>query len=141
MSVYADSSFFVSFYLQDGHAAQVNQWMVSQPSVFFTPFHRVELVHAVFQHVFRRLISRVEAQVVLTHFGDDCARRIWREVDVPAAQYERAVTLAERHVATLGTRTLDTLHVAAALELGATAFWSFDQRQTGLAQAAGLTTN
>ena len=37
--------------------------------------------------------------------------------------------LARRHVARLGGRTLDTLHVASALELKAKQFWTFDERQ------------
>ena len=35
-------------------------------------------------------------------------------------------------------RSLDTLHVALALELGATEFCTFDQRQSRMAAAAGL---
>ena len=34
--------------------------------------------------------------------------------------------------------TLDTLHVACALELGAERFWTFDARQAKLARAVGL---
>lgn len=33
-----------------------------------------------------------------------------------------------------------SLHVASALELGAERFWTFDERQERLAQAAGLDT-
>jgi predicted nucleic acid-binding protein len=36
--------------------------------------------------------------------------------------------------------TLDTLHVASALELGAERFWTFDERQAKLARAVGLKT-
>jgi predicted nucleic acid-binding protein len=38
-------------------------------------------------------------------------------------------------------RTLDTLHVACALELKADRFWTFDERQAKLAKARGLKTN
>ena len=37
-------------------------------------------------------------------------------------------------------RTLDTLHVASALELKAEHFWTFDDRQAKLALAVGLKT-
>lgn len=37
-----------------------------------------------------------------------------------------------------GQRTIDLLHVAAALESGIKLFLSFDQRQCGLAKATGL---
>jgi predicted nucleic acid-binding protein len=141
LSNYADSSFFVSFYLQDDHAVQVNRWMSARPSVFLTSFQHVELAHAVYQHVFRGWISQAEATVVMNLFEKDRANGLWHEVEMPPRLYARAIELASRHVAFLGTRTLDTLHVAAALELQASAFWTFDQRQAALAQAAGLTTN
>jgi predicted nucleic acid-binding protein len=34
--------------------------------------------------------------------------------------------------------TLDTLHIACALELTAESFWTFDERQARLAKAVGL---
>ena len=42
---------------------------------------------------------------------------------------------------TLGIRTLDSLHVACALELRADRFWTFDDRQGRLAEIVGLNTN
>jgi predicted nucleic acid-binding protein len=38
-------------------------------------------------------------------------------------------------------RTLDSLHVACALELKAERFWTFDERQARLAEAVGLDTS
>ena len=38
----------------------------------------------------------------------------------------------------LGCRTLDILHVACAIEIAATRFMTFDQRQQKLATLAGL---
>ncbi len=40
----------------------------------------------------------------------------------------------------LGVRTLDSLHVACALELKAERFWTFDERQAKLARVEGLKT-
>jgi hypothetical protein len=48
--------------------------------------------------------------------------------------------LAERHAAKLGVHTLNTLHVASAMELKAEKFWTFDDRQAKLAVAVGLKT-
>ena len=42
------------------------------------------------------------------------------------------------HTSTLGCRTLDILHVAAATLLGASLFVTYDQRQAQLADLAGL---
>ena len=41
----------------------------------------------------------------------------------------------------LGYRTMDILHVACALEIGATQFLTFDQRQQSLAIQASLTSS
>jgi hypothetical protein len=49
-----------------------------------------------------------------------------------------AESLAEHHTPTIGSRSLDILHVAAALVLGATEFCTLDTRQGKLAQLAGL---
>ncbi len=50
----------------------------------------------------------------------------------------RAEELAIRHTPATLCRSLDTLHVALALELGATEFYTFDTRQATMARAAGL---
>jgi predicted nucleic acid-binding protein len=50
----------------------------------------------------------------------------------------RADELSEKYSAKHGQRAIDLLHVASALESGAKIFLSFDQRQRGLAKAAGL---
>lgn len=141
MSVYADSSFFVSYYLQDSHGAEVNRRMALFPRIFLTSFQRVELIHAIYQHVFRSFISPDEAIAVTSVFENDCRSGLWVLVRQPEGMYDAAVLLAKQHVATLGVRTLDSLHVASALELKAMAFWTFDQRQARLAEAEGLQVN
>jgi predicted nucleic acid-binding protein len=49
-----------------------------------------------------------------------------------------AERLSAMHSEKLGTRSLDILHVAAAVVLGKQEFLTFDQRQAALAKAAGL---
>lgn len=57
---------------------------------------------------------------------------------MPENAFELCAELARRHGPKLGMRTLDTLHVACALELKADRFWTFDERQAKLAKAAGI---
>jgi predicted nucleic acid-binding protein len=62
-------------------------------------------------------------------------------VGFPSRAWETSIELARRHGPTLGVRTLDSLHVACALELRAERFWTFDERQMKLADAVGLDTS
>lgn len=141
MSVYADTSFLVSLYLTDRHSAEVERRVSSNPALWLTPLHVAEWTHAVEQHVFRRLISRSESDQLHERFQQHRASGLWTETAVPDQAFERCAQLGRRHAARLGIRTLDGLHVACALELGADRFWTFDERQKRLARAEGLATS
>lgn len=112
--------------------------MAERPDIWLTPLHRAEWAHAVSQHVFQRKISARESQQVYKDFADDRTLGLWMETGLPEMAFETSIVLARRHVARLGVTTLDSLHVAAALELKADSFWTFDIRQAKLAGAAGL---
>jgi predicted nucleic acid-binding protein len=115
--------------------------MAAGPQVWLTPFGRAEVANAINRYVFRRAISAVDARDVWLHFEQDRIRGIWIEVGVPEGVWEASIVLAQRFGPTLGVRTLDSLHVACALELRADRFWTFDGRQAKLAEAVGLDTN
>ncbi len=57
---------------------------------------------------------------------------------MPEMSLETCVRLAHQHGSRIAMTTLDALHVASALELGAERFWTFDEPQAKLARAAGL---
>ena len=139
MSIYADTSFFISLYVTDAHSQRARRQLEKHPRIWLTPLHRVETAHAIAQQVFQRRISAAEADRAYDNFENDRRAGLWLEAPAPEAALDLAVELARRHVARLGCRTLDTLHIASALELGATKFWTFDQRQERLAKAVGLT--
>jgi predicted nucleic acid-binding protein len=140
LSVYADTSLFVSLYLTDRHTVEVERRLASRPILWMTPLHVAEWTHAVEQHVFRKAISRSDADLFLKRFNDHRARGLWRETALPEGVFEVCAQLGQRFGAQLGVGTLDSLQVAAALELKAERFWTFDQRQEKLAKAAGLKT-
>ena len=114
--------------------------MASQPVVWLTPFHVAEWTHAVEQQVFRRAASRAEADLSHQRFEQHRESGLWVEVALPESVFAVCAQLARSHAASLGLRTLDTLHVASALELKAERFWTFDERQKELARAVGLKT-
>jgi predicted nucleic acid-binding protein len=140
-SIYADTSFFVSLYLSDRHSGEAERRMASKPRIWFAPLHRVEWMHAIAQHVFRKEMSALEARRTQGELARDVGSGLWVKVDLPESVWETCAELARRHGPRLGMRTLDSLHVAAALELGAKFFWTFDERQARLAAVAGLQTS
>lgn len=140
MTLYADSSFFASVYLPDVHTPEALRRMKAKPDIWLTPFHEADIAHAVSQSVFRGRISASEADLASQNFAQDCEAGLWRRVDFPPAAFQTAITLAKRYGARTGSRTLDSLHVACALELKAARFWTFDDRQAKLARAARLRT-
>jgi predicted nucleic acid-binding protein len=136
----ADSSFFVSLYIVDKHSKDAWHRASSNQAVWMTPLNRAEVAHAVFAHVFWKKISLLQAEKVIGNFERSCGSGVWRLADMPGGAFDRGVDLARRYGPTLGIRTIDSLHVACALELGADKFWTFDERQAKLAKAVGLDT-
>lgn len=140
MTTYADSSFLVSNYVQDAHSPEAVQRMGRFPSVWITQLNRSEMAHALSQYVFRGALSESEAQKYWGEFEQDCANGVWVQADLPEATWQTSIGLARRYSSAFGVRTLDSLHVACALELKARRFWTFDERQARLAEAVGLNT-
>lgn len=104
-----------------------------------TALHRLEMNGAIGQKCGRGEITETERSAVLANLENDLAtgvfaatRPAWAEV------FAKAENLAAVHAATNLYRSLDTLHVALALEVGATEFCTFDRRQAVMAKAAGL---
>ena len=140
MTICADSSFFVSKYVSDTHSAEADRRMANNPLVWITPLNRAEVANAIHRYVFRGAISTIDALAAWKYFEQDRASGIWNEVDLPIRLWDTSIVLARKYGPTLGVRTLDSLHVACALELKAARFWTFDDRQARLAEAAGLDT-
>lgn len=140
MNIYADSSFIAPLYVLDAHLSEAQRRLTSKPALWLTPFNRTELAHTLYQQVFRGRILAADARLAWDAFEQDCARGLWVSVDLPKTTWETGIDLAQKFGPTLGVRTLDSLHVACALELKARRFWTFDERQARLAEAVGLST-
>jgi predicted nucleic acid-binding protein len=141
LSVYVDSSFVVSLYLTDIHSPEARGRMQDASPLILTPLHRAEWTHALAQHQFRRTLTAEKAQRAQAQFLSDEAAHLWHHAPLPEDAFEICADLAQRFGSKLGMRTLDTLHVACALELRAERFWTFDERQANLAKAQGMKTS
>jgi predicted nucleic acid-binding protein len=138
--VYADTSFQIAAYIVDVHSPSVVNRMAKRPQICLTPFGRSEVANAIYRQAFIGRLSAAEAQRAWRSFEGDCATGVWQTIAFPSPAWETCVDLARRFAPTLGVRTLDSLHVACALDLKAPRFWTFDDRQARLAEAVGLDT-
>lgn len=141
MTVYVDSSFLVSLYVTDQHSTESRERVLGASSISLTPLHLAEWTHAIAQHVFRKQLTASEAQKMYLHLESDRSTGRWLKTPLPEYAFDLCEDLARRHGAKLGVRTLDSLHVACALQLKAERFWTFDERQAKLAKAEGLKTS
>jgi predicted nucleic acid-binding protein len=114
--------------------------MALSPTLLITPFVRAEFCAAIYQQIFHRRVQSSQVDQVWREFEKDCAGGRLSRIEFPQSAWETCSDLARRYTPTLGVRTLDSLHVACALELNAQKFWTFDDRQAKLAEAVGLDT-
>ena len=138
MIAYADTGFLISLYGQDSNSASAISLLTPRPVLLLTPFSEVEFLNAVELIVFRKEWTRSQAKVVLDIFRQHQGAEVFRTIPVVPEIWEKALALSSRHSATLGTRTLDVLHVATALVVKPDMFFSFDVRQRKLARVVQL---
>jgi predicted nucleic acid-binding protein len=138
--VYPDSSFLVSLYRHDGNYAAAAAFMQKRtPFLIFTPLHRVELRNALRLAEAQGFVTADERRKAFKEIEQDMRDGFLEHVAIAWSYIcRRADELSEKYIVKHGLRTIDLLHVAAALESGAKLFLSFDQRQRGLAKAAAL---
>jgi predicted nucleic acid-binding protein len=138
LSVYADSSFIISLYITDVHSAEARRRVQGAPPLILTPFHFAEWAHALAQHQFRGTLSPADAHRFDDQFMSSTSTGNFHRLFVPENAFELCADLARKHGSHLALRTLDSLHVACALELKAERFWTFDERQAKLAKTQGM---
>lgn len=140
MSAYADTSFLFSLYVLDANSGAAAARMKSAPlPLLIIPLGEIELANAISLRVFRRELSAGMAKAAYSLFTSDLRNGILALLPIPALLFERSKKLARVRTPHLGTRTIDILHVAAAVLIGAESFYTFDQHQARLAKAEHLT--
>jgi predicted nucleic acid-binding protein len=137
---FADTGFIASLYLEEStsKAADAALGAKRQP-LPLTPLAALELRNAFNRAVQRQRITPAQRDALWQDVETDIASGFL--VPTPVASgllHDRARQLSDRYTPTLGTRSLDLLHVAAALVLEAKVFFSFDDRQRKAAASEGL---
>lgn len=140
MSCYADTGFLVSLYKMESTSARAAEVMSDlEPPIHLSPLGELEMHNAFHLSVFRGELSGKSAAEKKMLFLDDLKKGIFiiSPMSGPSL-YAKAIDLADRYSINLGCRSLDLMHVAAALLLGTETFLSFDERQIKVAKAEGL---
>jgi predicted nucleic acid-binding protein len=140
MRAYADTSFLFALMLRDTNSPMAGAYLrAHRQALPLTSLQRCELTNAFRLAVFRKQADSSAAKAALIQVDTDLAAGnlvttplTWPEV------FCEAESLGEKHTAALGIRTLDLLHIGAALTLGLKNFLTFDHRQRACAKAAGL---
>ena len=141
MDAYFDSAIIVKLYVQEVTRPDAIRLVGAYVAPYtLTQWQTLEVKNAIRLKAFRAEITATEMNQSIAAFEQDVATGRWQRPAYTGATVEqKADEPSAGQSATLGCRTLDIIHVAAALVLGAKEFVTFDGRQGALAKQAGLT--
>lgn len=140
MSAYADTGFLVSLFLEETTSATADKVLAGlQGPLIITPLTVLEFRNALNLAIVRNRLTAVERDAVWQRFEEQRHGGAFADRQLEINElHQRAQLLSDLYTPMHATRSLDLLHVAAALLLGADAFLSFDERQRRVAAAEGM---
>jgi predicted nucleic acid-binding protein len=140
LSVYVDTGILVKSYVFEEDSPEAIEIIeAAGDPLIFSHFHGIEIPNAIRLKRFRGEISKAQESAAIRVFrGDVDAGRLVRPDYDLSAVFLRAERLSAKYSGDIGSRSLDVLHVAAALECGCTELASFDERQRKIANLSGL---
>lgn len=137
-----DTSFLFSVYGNDVNTSRAHEHLKKAgASIVVSAYNGFELENALRLAEFRKLITSGDGERLIEQYRQDI--HDGRIVEYPcnlAETLKKAHQLSASHTVERGHRGFDILHVAAALEMGATEFLTFDRNQSRLAQVVNLKT-
>lgn len=140
MKSYADTGVLVSLYLVE----QTTQRAIAEISRVRSPLPVLSLGVLEFHNALnfalnRKRISMAERDQIKKRFETQFQEGFFVPLAIPSVSlYKKAHELSDRYTPVSATRTLDLLHVAAALLNGADEMITFDERQRQVARSEGL---
>ena len=140
MVAFADTGFIASLYLEEATSKAADAALgTKRVPLPLTPLAALELRNAFNRAVQRQRITAAQRDALWQDVEADIASGFLVLTPVAADElHHKARRLSDRYTPRLGTRSLDLLHVAAALVLQAKVFFSFDDRQRKAAASEGL---
>ena len=138
--VYVDTSVIVKLYIREEYSRDASVWLKkNNEAIPLTSFHELELINAIQLKQFRSEIALDEARLIMSKFEEHEISGIYYRPQLNwSAIIIHAIDLSKKHSSSIGSRTLDILHVASALSINADRFLTLDDRQSSLAALAGL---
>jgi predicted nucleic acid-binding protein len=139
-AVYVDPSALARLYIHQTGSQEIAAWRRKLRGALSVTHHaRTEIINAICRAAFIGQLNQNAMAEALADFSSDYVSGHLQQADILwRAALNRAGELSRRYTPSLGTRSLDVLHVACALELRLRHFLTFDDRQQQLAVAAGL---
>ena len=140
MSLYYDSGVLVKLYVREESSDTVARFLATRgEAVIVNNLHELEIRNALRLKRFRDEIDDGQLAASMAMLDTDLAagRLIRGRIDWPSICAEAERLSAAMAVST-GVRTIDLLHVAAALSQVSSGLVSLDQRQRAAARASGL---
>ena len=136
---YLDTSALAKRYLDEERSDEVDEFLGEQTLLLITPLVRTEM-RSLFarRRRMKELDATLEMQLYST-FVDDIRQGYFIEHDVSARVFEGATNLIAQ-LPSIGIRTLDALHLAAAQQLGADLLVTADATMRDAARELGLAT-
>jgi predicted nucleic acid-binding protein len=137
---YFDTGVLLKLYLPEPRAAEAVSFVNASPGKPPVNIpHELEMRSALRQKAGRGELTQIECETLIAQVESDLTASVHERVAVSWPDvFATAESLSAAHGISTLCRSLDTLHVALALELGATEFCTFDLRQARMAAAAGL---
>ena len=137
---YFDTSALRPLFIHEERSQRVSRYLRRhRAAIRITRFGYAELINSIACAVFREDISPAQFSAPVADMDVDLKAQRVTIVDLLwRGAKDRATQVSRKHTPELGSRMLDVLHVASALELGVKTIITYDQRQMELARSAGL---
>ncbi len=137
--LYLDTSALLKLYiLETGSEAVQAQVAAQDHPLPVWELQEAELVNALRLKAFWREITVEQAETQIAHFGERKRRGLYYFPELDRSDLMDTFRHLSAETPRLGCRTMDILHVACAVQITASGFLTFDQRQRTLALHAGL---
>lgn len=137
--IYLDTSAFLKLYVRETGSDFVQKVLESQNApIPVADVLEWEFSNALRLKVFRGELDGGTVDHMMKLFDDRLLRGQYVAVDIDRSLLNRDVRDLSRYSSTIGSRTLDVVHVAIAVQLKADQLVTFDDRQADLARNAGL---